>query len=258
MDDFQRVINWINKKENSHKIVVEYYSWGLDFNPPIYDITIKIKTENTYIGRGTDFNEKIAFLKAFSEAVERSLIKLNKLKSSNGVSIHFNSIKAKNNSRNELIERDCFFYHYLTYQQFEPANFKSKKISEVIRDLKSGYINTHFYYMTNQNNYQSVLCIIDGLDYLKPFGVILGSSYESNRTKAEEKSFLEAVRQLYAILNKTHIQNINLKQFLLSPTKVSNHIKLGLNPDYAKQFLKQYCNKKNKELKKTKNKKRKI
>ena len=75
VENTQKIIDWSIKYSEQLHLKAEYYTSIKKFMPDHFDIGVSIVVnDKKYAGRGTDKIEEIAYLKALSESVERSLL----------------------------------------------------------------------------------------------------------------------------------------------------------------------------------------
>ena len=114
MDNTKELKQWIIDNADALKLKVERLHWIKDWFPGYSDYWVSAIINNeSFEGRGIDSDDEQAFLKAFSELVERIFCFYNGI-NSNGVAAHYNKNSAILNARKELIERDAVLCHHLT------------------------------------------------------------------------------------------------------------------------------------------------
>ena len=151
-------------------------------------------------GRGTDMNKEIALLKAGAEAIERWGQKDYALPSSSGLAVHTNTSKALENSKNELIERDAFYYHFLLLHPFLRTNETEKfyfSCKNLICSLKK--LGVDFFIFELQSalkENRTVFVAALGCNTLEPFGLVLGLASHLSFQKAAKQAMTECLRNL--------------------------------------------------------------
>ena len=155
---------------------------------------------NSATGRGTDENEAVAFLKAGGEALERWGQKDYALQSSSGLAVHTNIQQALENSQNELIERDAFYYHFLSSDPFlitsETQSF-SVTYKSLINNLNK--LGVELFIVELQSairKNRTVLVSAVGYNTLNSFGLVLGLASHLSFEKAAKQAMTECLRNL--------------------------------------------------------------
>ncbi|MFT6631934.1 MAG: hypothetical protein ACJAS4_001895 [Bacteriovoracaceae bacterium] len=171
---------------------VQKLSWGEEFLGGLFDFRVKTNLfgEET-IGIGIDQNEEVAFLKAFSESVERAYCKKNNIRS-HGVSAHWCKESAKENSLCELIERDMFLCHFLTGKGAKRV--ENSDIQEVNAGLSSKGCRLKVFQLSTLNNYNVFVTIGEN----GALGNIIGLGASIDSESALKKSMIECLFRLIA------------------------------------------------------------
>lgn len=210
MDDRERVvIDWILKNEARLNLRVTRLLWVNNWPLSLNDFEVSMVLENeTYIGRGTDKNENVAFLKACVEAIEQFICKKNKI-STNGVALHLDLNTAKIVAANELLERDAFFCYYLTQTKFK--EHKSEVFLEIQSMLLKNCIELKFYSLPTFKNESTILATAKGLNNSN-LGVLIGLGHNQNQRTAERSSFMEAMRKIAAELDHKIGRSYKIKE----------------------------------------------
>lgn len=235
VEDSKKIIDWSLKYSEELSLQVEYYTGLKSFIPDLFDIGILIKVnEKTYYGRGSDTNEETAYCKALSEAIERSILSIYNLKNTNGLAIHPNFRIAAKNAKDELIERDAFFCHYLLDKGFHQIKITSKKINEAVSLVNC---KVTFYELCQSDGSIGILCSINGKEYVKPFGNILGTAYGQGIEEVAEKALIEALRMFIFFCSSSTKLPMSEQEFLsVQDVDFSHHGKLALDLNYSKEF----------------------
>ena len=114
MDNYKKLNSWILANSSKLNLKVERANWTKDWLPGVFDYRSLITLDGvSYRGRGIDKNKDLAFIKSFSEAIERSFCASNGIRSS-GVAAHISLKEAQKKAKQELVERDLLFCHFLT------------------------------------------------------------------------------------------------------------------------------------------------
>lgn len=237
MESSEKIVHWSLKYSDLLKLKVEYYSLMKEYLPNIFDIGVFVTVHGKeYYGRGTDYSESIAYCKALSEAIERSVLSLFEFDNSNGLAVHPILGNAIENAKNEIIERDAFLVKFL-------LNSGMKKIEDdflsINKKFSSDGIAISFYEMCKYENGVGILCVADGRRRKVPFGHITGTSFASNHEKALLHALVEVLRNLLSILKKENIPKISVADFSTLNDKdinFSHHGRLSLDTEYANYF----------------------
>ncbi len=171
---------------------VQKLSWGEEYLGGLFDFRIKTSLfgEET-IGIGIDQNEEIAFLKAFSESIERAYCKKLNIRS-HGVSAHWSKESAKENSLGELIERDMFLCHFLTGKGAK--RIENNEIQEVNTALSSKGCRLKVFQLSTLNNYNIFVSVGEN----GALGNIIGLGASVDSETALKKSMIECLFRLVA------------------------------------------------------------
>lgn len=235
VENSKKIIDWSLKYSEELFLQVEYYTGLKVFLRDVFDIGILIKINNqTYYGRGSDENEEVAYCKALSEAVERSILTIYKLKNSNGLAIHPDLNTAIKNAQNELVERDAFFCHYFLNQGFYEVSVCDASINLAVSQSS---FKVKFYELCRSDSEVGILCSLNGKNFTKPFGNIMGTAYGDNLDKVAKKALIEALR-MFTFFN-TNLSSISIteQEFLkLQEVDFSHHGKLALDLSYSEKF----------------------
>lgn len=232
--------------DNADKMNMNWtkYTWPQSWWPQISDYSCSIKfMNNTYIGRGTDLNDKISLIKSFSEAAERLVGQYNNLETSNGMSAHLTMELSKQNAEFELIERDIFLLHF--YAQIPFTQFNDSEKYKIIQHypfinkfIEMG-IDFYFCKLIEEKEKIGVCVFAFGENYHIPWGMCFGSAVSSSLQMAFSKSLIECLRHLIPLISEECQQDLNLDEFNnLKHHDAEEHFKLGLNLDYADWFKK--------------------
>lgn len=232
MENTQQVIDWTLRNKDFLDLQVIYYEGLIKYFNSIFDIGITIRFKNEiYKGRGTDKNEKTAYLKAFSECIERVACSHYKLNSTNGLAAHTIFEEAKINARNELIERDAFMCHYLLMSKLKPLSLQISGVNSF-----SG-INIKLYEMYRSTLGVGVLALAYGASKVPRFGLISGTSFQNNEAGAVKHALIEVARNLDDIIESHTVNDISLEDFNnLNNYSFNNHGELSRNLAYAQLF----------------------
>lgn len=173
-------------------LAAQKFDWGKNLMGGLTDYRVKTSLFGEDVwGIGIDSNEELAFLKAFSESIERSFCKKLGM-SSNGISAHWDEVDARKNSINELIERDIFLCHYLTGKPGKRiSNDLIIKINENISTLSC---RIKVYELTTLNDVH----VFFTLGEKGMLGNIIGLGAHTDVCIALKKSIIECLFRLLA------------------------------------------------------------
>ncbi len=238
MDDGKRIITWFLNKKKCLNLKIKSYDWCTDFLPGYFDYSVEINFENeSYTGRGTANSEELALTKAMAETIERTLIKFNKLDTSNGVAVHFDQELAKNSAKNELLERDSFFCHFLTHTPYSEIDSKllPQQISDCLQKLLLKNVTVKFYRMQTANGQPGIVCRSSGARYKSTFGSVVGLGSHAILENALYSAFYECVRSTIGYMYQNEQIKHQAKEVFLSKQKhnILDHIHLSLDLNYA-------------------------
>jgi hypothetical protein len=176
-------------------------------------------------------NLEKALTKAITEALERLLFKFYSLApSSNGHAAHTNPLIAKKNAIYELLERDIFLCHAFT-------EVESKLI------MQESMENSHrisYYLLETFANVISILCVIEGG---RDFGVIigLGTGEADAIEQIKLKAYSEAFANYFGTFIKREPKPLDIQSFAKLPhIGIIEHLRLGLDHEYAQVFLNRF------------------
>lgn len=235
VESSKKIIEWSLKYSDELFLQVEYYTGLRSFFPDLFDIGIFIKIHNqTYYGRGSDENEEVAYCKALSEAIERSILAIYNLKNSNGLAVHPDLDIAIKNAQDELVERDAFFCHYFLNKGFHEVKIFNPKIN-----LATSHSNfkVKFYELCSSSDSVGILCSLNGKDFTKPFGNIMGTAYGKSLDDVAGKALIEALRA-FTFFN-TSLVSLSISEqefFKIQDIDFSHHGKLALDLNYSEKF----------------------
>jgi hypothetical protein len=237
VENTQKIIDWSIKYSEQLHLKAEYYTSIKKVMPDHFDIGVSIVVnDKKYAGRGTDKIEEIAYLKALSESIERSLLPIFNIENSNGLAVHHSLDQAKLNARNELIERDAFFCRYLLKSGMKKIQFE---ITEAEKYFKNENIDISYYEMCHYQDGYGVLCVADGVSHKRPFGLVMGTSFRSEVEVAKNQAFNEALRTVLSTVAKKESESISIEEFSkMNDDQINfrDHGRLSLNLEYSKYF----------------------
>ncbi|MBT4762891.1 MAG: hypothetical protein HOO06_14450 [Bdellovibrionaceae bacterium] len=210
MENQKKLNRWLLDHHKELGLKATQVTWVKEWLPGFYDFQVSLSINNkTHIGRGLAENMDLAFTKAGAEAIERAICVENSIGSC-GVAVHTYLEKAQLNAKNELIERDRFFCHYLTKTPFQKINIELAKINleYILAKLNSYGVDLQFFKMTSLNKTKSVVCISKGISS----GLVLGLGASENIDIAAKKAFTECLTNTVAAINQL-IEPLSLDDF---------------------------------------------
>ena len=189
---YNKRINHILANAKSLGLKVKKLSWGKYYLGGLYDFRIKTNLFGEDVwGVGIDTDEETAFLKAFSESIERAYCIENEIRS-NGVSVHWTVEDAKRNSLSELIERDVFLCHYLTGEAAKRV--ENSLVQEVNGTLSKRSCRVKVYQLSCVNQH----CVFLTVGENGATGNIIGLGAAVDSKTALQKSVVECLFRLVA------------------------------------------------------------
>lgn len=203
----------------SHKEEIDFRltenKWPEDFPVSIFDFDVSINYDGVKSqGRGRHPHKDIALLKSISECFERFFLLKSNFQNSNGFASHTSLDQAKINGVLELIERDLFLCHYLTFENFcDITEFVTKSHTAHLFSISASYfqkkgIELRAILLSNDTDFTSVMCIGFGESYKKPFGVNLGFGCNFSFDVALESATLECITNLVVICSDSEVDPI--------------------------------------------------
>ena len=236
MEDKKKLSRWLLDNSKDLHLRATQWKWVEEWIPQFYDFEVTIVIDGqTVKGRGIDINSDLAFTKAGAEAIERAICRENHL-ATHGVAVHTEYKLASINARNELVERDRFFCHYLTRTAFQKKTIEtthtpadgsmSKGVSidfESIQEkLETHGVEIYVFNMAPLNSIQSVICISQG----EGVGLTIGLGASENPHVATQKALTECLMNTIANLHKKP-PPLNISSILAPPaTWPVNHRRL--------------------------------
>ena len=236
-----KIKRWIETSAVDLDLRILQLGWPKTWAPAFTAIQVTASIGGLdFIGQGIDVDQDIAVIKATVEAIERSVKDVHGLHSSSGLAGHGTCEQASINARNELVERDAFFCHYLTkipFLAFDPtlplanAALDLPHISRLAREARIEIIMVS---MTVPVGLHGIVCLAFGGDAQRPFGTIIGLVCSENIIDAIQKATLECLGNVAAHIDEVLESPISLKEFqqLASP-RVFEHMRLGLSAESA-------------------------
>ena len=157
----------------------------------------KIADGSEQFGLGSDKNEKLAYVKAYVEFLERKAfweIGLSKgYISTSGIAGHRFSFLAKQAALAELYERDAFLIHWYLNYPFSKMKIQDQLILECMVELKNqGY--GALFFKTTLGKIRTVICFLVNKN---TGGFVVGLSSGKPVTQDIHKAFTEAIINLF-------------------------------------------------------------
>ncbi|MCB9062490.1 MAG: YcaO-like family protein [Halobacteriovoraceae bacterium] len=169
-----------------------YSSWGEKYLNGLHDYRIHISIDGReYSGIGIDEDEEIAFLKGFSEAVDRFFFEINNMKAG-GIGTHWTKKESLESSISELIERDIFLGHYLSGTPGK--KFVNSEVEKLNYQIRTKDRSVEVFELSKLNNYFTFLSV----GKFKESGHIIGLGTSKDCKKALKKSMIECLFCLMA------------------------------------------------------------
>ena len=186
---------WLLKRYRELSLKVTQVDGTQEWLPGCCDLQVSIALGGRqYIGRGVAEDSDLALTKAGAEALERAFCFEHNI-STCGVAVHTEEQSAKINARNELVERDRFFCHYLTATPFEEV--KSDEHGDLFKKLKEYGVVMNVLGMTPLNDILSFVCLSQG----EKTGLILGLGSFCEKAVAVKKAVAECLINTLATLH---------------------------------------------------------
>ncbi|HAZ13183.1 MAG: hypothetical protein A2X86_15980 [Bdellovibrionales bacterium GWA2_49_15] len=199
MDNIKKLKHWIFAKAETLKLQVERMRWVDDWFPGYFDFALSAQIDGRkFVGRGMADDEDTAFLKAFSEMVERVYCFYHKI-GSNGVAAHPRRDQAILNAKKELIERDAVLCHTLTNTPFLPVKahdlneYRSVEDNLAKRGISLNLAQAH----SSVSDRTVVVCTTSGEGIP---GQFFGFGCDYDRPNAALKAIFECMLNSVAIL----------------------------------------------------------
>lgn len=233
MENSKKIIDWTLKNRNHFKLEVIYYRGLEKYFPDLFDIGLSIEHEGKkFKGRGSDKDETVAYLKAFSECIERIATFHYKLDTTNGLAAHYNIENAKVNAFNELIERDSFMCHFLLRSNFNRLSYESR-----FKQLDKTGIKIEYFEMCRTDSIVAILVLATGSSASPAFGLLSGTACDKTENKAIAHAEIEMLRNLDHILECQKVDDITIENFnQIEYAELDDHGKLSKNVKYAKEY----------------------
>ena len=193
--------------------------------------------DNEIQGIGIDFDEDIAFLKAFSEAVERAYCLKLQL-SGSAVAAHWSKEDAISNAKDELVERDAFLTKYLLGKVAK--SILTNSLVDEINLLLNGKAKIELFDISSVEGIYSYLVV----GKIKTGGIVIGLGTSKDKNKAIQKAIFESVSRVsyfldYGVPSSNNeesnlLENIQSDEFLKSNFYLRSKENKETNPNLEK------------------------
>lgn len=207
------------------------------FWPGYYDFHFFLKKRNISsngFGASLSHARLIAAVELIERMAQRNRRNKNpeQVQSTNGFAAHFNPRKAKLSARNELLERDSFFYHYFLQRPFQRVKLSHDLIPLGIQSKDCGVS-----LMSSHRKVKSCIAWVRS----ESGGIFIGLATASLPCKNQlifRKALSEALQNY--LKYRLH-KPLPLKSFLKKKSWVQeDHIRLGLCPEVGAFYYKTF------------------
>lgn len=230
-----KIIDWILRNKDTFNLKVTRVTGLNHILNEYYDYVVEIKMSGrSFSGRGTDKTEDVAFLKAFSESIERYFTHKNNFLTTNGIAVHYDKDECILNAKMELIERDIFLCHFLLGGKL--IKFENKQTKLFQERLWLQNINVDFYKISDDKKYKCVLVFVSNSKQSICDKIIFGVSCKNNLDSAIEQATVEALRDFINI--NENKEGLSVEHFnCLDTWSLKDHQRIGLNSEYARKYF---------------------
>lgn len=134
---------------------------------------------------------------------------------SNGFAAHTSLESAQNAAILELIERDLFLCHFLTFSKFSDISneielkYPQHLFTKTRHYFKEKKIDIYALQLSNNPSYFATACIAFGEFFSRPFGTILGLGCDLTFEKSLDSSFFECITNVCALMNNQNLKYRN-------------------------------------------------
>ncbi len=169
--------------------------------PRAYDHMVTVQLgEQAIWGRGIDSDETKSLTAACAEVVERATLyhkkACGKSWTSSGIAAHLNFDEAKERAMAELIERDAFLSHYLTFSSFIEIETPSS-LFRTKAALRLDGIDLHLGKLQSPSNWHTTVAACFGTNAAKPFGMFIGAATK----RSQDESIIKATNEVIAFVS---------------------------------------------------------
>lgn len=235
-----KIIDWILKNKETFKLKVINITGLREILNEYHDFVIEIEiNQKTYSGRGTDIKEESAFLKAFSESIERYFATKYSCLTTSGIAVHYDVNECIKNAKAELIERDIFLCHFLLGGKLNRC--ENDLINKFQDKLVLRNINIEFYRMHECDDSVCIISFIKCAERQSFDQIFFGVSFNKCIASAIEQSAIEALRDFLSVGDVDY--DLSVEEFdKLKNWNLVDHRRIGLNADYAKKYFESRVN----------------
>ncbi len=226
--------NYIKSLAEKQIISIKELDWTKQYDLEIYDYLIELQIgKYKTTGRGTSKNETEAIQIAFSESVERLIIKEHAIANSSGCAVHIDQEQSIVNSKNELLERDCFLCFFYLGSDFK--NHLTKEKNDLTLFFEKLGITYRNYLLYSSDIHISLNVIFD------KSGLIFGLGTNKNKSQSIHKAMIESIRQYIHIIRFGNKQTISLDEFRLKENHSFNdHGNLLFDHEYLSKITSKF------------------
>lgn len=180
---------WLLSKRTELDVKFLEFNWANAYGVPLFDFEVSLF--GRHVGRGTSFDQALAFEKAATEALERLVCFENGI-STEGVAAHPFFEVAKQNASLEALERHLFNEHLVAKQPFihTKAEPTSVNLAVVIEGLGAAVT---WMKMRSVAGHESSVCLIQKQDRR-----FLGLGFGEDAGEVQMHAGIEALRNLAA------------------------------------------------------------
>jgi len=242
MANIQRVINWVLNNSSQLKLEVTKVTWIEEWIPGYYDYQASITVKgNKYIGRGTDKEEPIAFVKAVAESFDRAVV--SDLDVPWACAAHTNIKSASKNSYYELLSIDREICHHYCKKKIYPINEEILKSYLPLRTLQKMLdkhkLELRIYELKPTKDANIVEAIVWSRDpNCEILGFVNGFGADLSKEEASKHAVLECLRTAIGVF----VGGFNLKDSFKSLTSQESprwHFWQALKKE-SREYLEKY------------------
>ncbi len=228
-----RFQNWCLENASSLNLEITKLRWVKDFFTDYFDFQVKLNIDGKILeGYGLDRNQDNALTKAIVEAIERNVVK-NEILTSNGIAAHVDLAKAKENARNELIERDLFLSHFYSSTPFTKLTNEEFQIPSKIQNYIKEYGDQIALFKSKKSNHGTTYITV--ISNLQEWGGIVSIQLSKNNDYFDILKCVINASRTYRFERTTDNfkKQINIDVFKnLKYPSFDDHQSLALDPSY--------------------------
>ena len=205
MANQKKLTDWFISHHSEIDLRATKLMWTEQWWPEITDFEVSIRVDGvSYVGRGINKDSDTAFIIGCVEAVERSLCKSNNI-GSNGLALHFDEVKAKENALNELLERKYIKHFHDNKIQLPTFSDNYEFLNNIKQKLRAHNAELVIKNVELPKGqylfYSSIFQINDS----KPVGIFSGFGCGPEKLSSLEKSIAECLLN-FAVLTENNNQ----------------------------------------------------